>query len=96
MTRPLFAIRRIASAIELLGADQFPLQADLGITGSSARPGVRCRHGSRYPLAGRPSVRAMMEMTHMKAGEASGLPTRIDLAPEMWKSDMSEEAAGAA
>jgi hypothetical protein len=35
-------------------------------------------------------------MARAKAQEASGLPTQIDLAPDMWDPSMMEEGAAAA
>ena len=39
---------------------------------------------------------ALLDMARAKAQEASGLPTQIDLAPDMWDPSMMEEGAAAA
>jgi metal-sulfur cluster biosynthetic enzyme len=39
---------------------------------------------------------ALIEMTRSKAEQAAGVPTKIELAPEMWDPSMMEEDAAAA
>jgi metal-sulfur cluster biosynthetic enzyme len=39
---------------------------------------------------------ALIEMTRAKAEQAAGVPTKVELAPEMWDPSMMEEGAAAA